>query len=97
MDREDDDPAVFLTCLGQALQQKWPAAIPELLGISRAWYRLGKKSHNIIRWVVQVFRRLTEESLIVFYDYNITSPPAVHHILKILIESTPRISDLMIR
>lgn len=89
MDREDDDPAVFLSCLGRALQQKWPAAIPDLPGIPRFRYRLGKKSHNISRWVAQAFGRLTEESLIVFDDYNITSTTAVHHILKILIESTP--------
>lgn len=90
MDQEDDNPAVFLASLGQAVQRAYPGQVPKLPLIPQNRYGIGGMHQGITRWVAQVFGNLPPPSLIVFDDYNcVPSPRTVPHLLKTLIETTP--------
>ncbi len=89
MDLEDDNPAVFLSCLGQAIQRAYPGRVPKLPLIPQNRYGIGGMSQGIGRWVGQVFGNLPSQSLIVFDDYNLSSPLTLQHLLKALMEFTP--------
>ncbi len=90
IDQEDDDPAVFLTCLGQAVQQAYPANVPKLPPVPRERYGLVGSRQGVGRWIDQVFGGLPKPALIVFDEYNnLSSPAALQHLLKTLIEATP--------
>ncbi len=89
MDLEDDNPAVFLSCLGQAIQRACPGRVPKLPLIPQKRYGIGGTDQGIGRWIAQVFGNLPPQSLIVFDDYNISSPLTLQHLLKALMEFTP--------
>ena len=89
IDLEDDNPAVFLSCLGQAIQRACPGRVPKLPLIPQNRYGGGGMYQGIGRWIGQVFGNLPPQSLIVFDDYNISSPLTLQHILKALMEFTP--------
>ena len=90
MDAEDDDPAMFLACLGQALQAALPEQFPKLPPIPRSRYGHRSPDPAIYAWVGQVFGNLNRPCLIVFDDYHSTADsPSLRSILKTLFESTP--------
>ncbi len=89
LDLEDDNPAVFLSCLGQAIQRACPGRVPKLPLIPQNRYGVGGMHQGIGRWIGQVFGNLPPQSLIVFDDYNISSPLTLRHLLKALMEFTP--------
>ncbi len=90
MDAEDDDPAVFLSYLGQALQAALPDRFPKIPPLPRSRYGYRSSDPAIGRWVGQMFGNLTRPCLIVFDDYHGTADsPALRSILKALFEATP--------
>lgn len=90
MDAEDDDPAVFLSCLGQALQAALPDQFPKVPPLPRSRYGYQGSDPAIGQWVGQMFGNLTRPCLIVFDDYPGTADsPALRSILKALFEATP--------
>ena len=90
MDAEDDDPAMFLSSLGQALQAALPEQFSKIPPLPRSRYGYRSSDSAIGRWVVQMFGNLKRPCLIVFDDYHGTEDtPALRSILKALFESTP--------
>jgi ATP/maltotriose-dependent transcriptional regulator MalT len=90
MDAEDDDPSVFLSCLGQALQAALPDQFPKIPPLPRSRYGYRSSDPAIGRWVDQLFGNLTRPCLIVFDDYHGTADsPALRSLLKTLFEATP--------
>ncbi|MEK6742977.1 MAG: BTAD domain-containing putative transcriptional regulator [Nitrospirota bacterium] len=90
MDAEDDDPAVFLTSLGQALQTALPDQFPKIPPLPRSRYGHQGADPSIDRWIGQLFGNVTRSCLVVLDDYHGTSdPPALRSILKALFETTP--------
>ena len=89
IDLEDDNPSVFLSCLGQAIQRACPGRVPKLPLIPQNRYGIGGTHQGIGRWIGQVFGNLPSQSLIIFDDYNISSPLTLQHLLKALMEFTP--------
>jgi ATP/maltotriose-dependent transcriptional regulator MalT/DNA-binding SARP family transcriptional activator len=90
MDTGDNDPAVFLSSLGQALQSALPDQFPKIPPLPRS--RCGYRSSDpaLCAWVRQLFDNLSRSCLIVFDDYHGTADtPALRSILKALFESTP--------
>ncbi len=90
MDAEDDDPAVFLSCLGQALLAALPDQFPKIPPLPRSRYGYRGSDPAISQWIGQMFGNLTGPCLIVFDDYHGTGDsPALRSILKTLFEATP--------
>ena len=90
MDAEDDDPAVFLSCLGHALQAALPDQFPKIPPLPRSRYGYHSSDPAIGRWVGQMFGNLARSCLIVFDDYHGTADsPELRSILKALFEATP--------
>ena len=90
MDREDDDPIAFLSCLGQAVQRAWPERIPRLPPVPQNVATETGMRQGIPRWIGQVFGNINSSGLIIFDDVHAASSPAIHgEIFKMLLDSTP--------
>ncbi len=90
MDAGDDDPNLFLSCLGQALSSALPDQFPRVMPPPRSRHGASGSEPAIARWVGQMFEGLTRSCLIVFDDYHFTAAsPALRSVLKTLFEGTP--------
>ncbi len=90
MDQEDENPAVFLTCLGQAMQRAYPRQLTNLPVVPQNRYGAGGMYRSFSRWIDQVFGSLPEGGLVVFDDYNtVPAPYSLKPIFKALIDTTP--------
>ena len=90
MDQEDENPAVFLSCLGQAMQRSFPRHLTKLPVVPQNRYGAGGMYRSFSRWIDQVFGSLPDGGLVVFDDYNLVSAPySLKPIFKALIDSTP--------
>ena len=90
MDQEDDNPTVFLSCLGQAIQQTYPGSVTKIPRIPQNRYGISGMHQSVNKWIGRVFSEFPRQSLIVFDDYNNTSAPAhINNLLLSLIDSTP--------
>ncbi|MBS1125490.1 MAG: ATP-dependent transcriptional regulator, partial [Nitrospirae bacterium] len=97
MDAGDDDPAVFLSCLAQALQSALPEHFPKFPPPPRIRYGARGSEPAITRWVGQMFGGLNSPCLIVFDDYHLTAASsALRSILKTLFEGTPAAARFML-
>jgi LuxR family maltose regulon positive regulatory protein len=91
MDREDDNPTVFLSCLGNAVQRVFPQIVQGLPLVPLYRLGIGSTQQGITRWIDQVLGNLPPPLLIVLDDFNNTSPsPELRSLMKILIEYTPQ-------
>ncbi len=90
MDQEDDNPTVFLSCLGSAVQRIFPQLVKGLPPVPLYRLGIGNTQRGITRWIDQVLGSLPPPLLIVFDDFNNASPsPELRSLMKILIECTP--------
>ncbi len=89
IDPEDDNPAVFLSCLGQAVQRTWPSAVSKIPLLPNNRYGAAGMHQSMGRWVSHVFGDLPEQSLIILDDCHATTSSDFKSTLKILIENTP--------
>ena len=90
IDQEDDNPAVFLSCLGQAIQQTFPEHVANIPHIPQNRYSMSVSQAAASRWVAQVFAHLPQQTLIIFDDFNnIGKPATINNLLRILIDATP--------
>ena len=90
MDREDDNPEVFLSCLGQAVQRAFPTRVPELPPVPVNRFGFGSMQSGAARWLEQVMGGLLQPLLIVFDEFNNTAPsPELRSLMKVLLEATP--------
>jgi LuxR family maltose regulon positive regulatory protein len=90
MDREDDNPTVFLSSLGQAAANtfRWQMAKQPVVPGNR--FGIGGIQHGITRWIEEIFGKISTSLCIVFDDYNNTSSaPELRFLLKTLFEQTP--------
>ena len=88
MDQEDDNPAVFLSALGMAIQRAWPGNVPAVPAIPLNRYGINGIRQDIGTWIEQVFGNIPDPGLLVFDDYTATSP-VLQHLIKQLIDRTP--------
>ncbi len=88
MDQEDDNPAVFLSALGMAIQRAWPGKVPAVPAIPLNRYGINGIRQDIGTWIEQVFGNIPDPGLLVFDDYTATSP-VLQHLIKQLIDRTP--------
>jgi LuxR family maltose regulon positive regulatory protein len=90
MDAGDDDPAVFLSRLGQALSSTLPDQFPKVPQPPRSRSYAAGTGPVITRWIGQLFGGLARPCLIVFDDYHVTAAsPALRAIFRALFEGTP--------
>ena len=90
MDQEDDDPAVFLSALGTAIQRAWPGNIPAVPSLPLNRYGINGLRPDIGAWIEQAFGNIPKPGLLVFDDYTPTSSsPMLPHLMKQLIDRTP--------
>ncbi|HUJ18654.1 MAG TPA: AAA family ATPase [Nitrospirota bacterium] len=90
MDQEDENPALFLSSLGQALQLVFPGLVPALPRISHDRHGVEALRHTARQWVRQVFASLAAPCLIIFDDLNNTScSPELLQVLATLFEDAP--------
>jgi len=90
MDQEDDNPAVFLSCLGQAVQRAWPDHVPRLPLIPEGRYGPGVLRKSVNSWISQVFGNIPSSGLVVFDDcHNSSYSVALQDIFPALLDSTP--------
>ncbi len=88
MDQEDDNPAVFLSGLGMAVQRAWPRNVPAVPAIPLNRYGINGIRQDIGAWIEQMFGNIPNPGLLVFDDYTATSP-VLQHFMKQLIDRTP--------
>jgi len=98
MDREDDNPSVFLSSLGQAVQRAYPAHLPVLPVFPQNRYPPNEVIQSSGQWINQVFGSIPGQCLVIFDDYHHTSaPPALRDIFKMLITAPlPRVRFMLI-
>lgn len=90
MDREDDNPTVFLSSLGQAVVHTFPRQVAKQPVIPRNRFGIDDMQHDVTRWIEEVFGKISTPLCIVFDDYNNTSSaPELRSLLKMLLEHTP--------
>jgi len=90
MDAGDDDPAVFLSCLGQALRAALPDQFPKVPQPPRSRSGINGPDPAIARWIGLLFEGLSRPCLIVFDDYHIAAASVpLRSILSTLFEGTP--------
>ncbi|HEX9112721.1 MAG TPA: BTAD domain-containing putative transcriptional regulator [Nitrospirota bacterium] len=90
VDREDDNPSVFFSCLGQAVQRVFPRQVPEIPSAPINRFGIGSLESAVVRWLAQVMGSLPQPLLVVFDEFNnITPTPDVRTLTKIFLESTP--------
>lgn len=90
MDRDDDNPALFLATFAEALRRVCPECPAIAPVVPQNRYGFGGVRQSIGNWIGQAFAGLSRPLLVVFDDYNNTSSPTVlREILKLLIETTP--------
>jgi LuxR family maltose regulon positive regulatory protein len=90
MDREDDNPMVFLSSLGQAVVHTFPRTVVKQPVIPENRFGIGGIQHGVTRWIEEVFGKITVPLCIVFDDYNNTSSTQeLRTLLKTLLENTP--------
>jgi ATP/maltotriose-dependent transcriptional regulator MalT/DNA-binding SARP family transcriptional activator len=90
MDREDENPAVFLSMLGAAIQRAWPKHVPEVPSIPLNRYSTNGIRQDIGKWIEQVFGNIPKPGLLVFDDYTPpSSSPVLLHLMKQLIDCSP--------
>ncbi len=98
MDREDDNPTVFLASLGHAVQRVFPQLVQRLPPVPLYRLGIGSPQQGITRWIDQVLGNLPSPLLVVFDDFNNTSPsPELRSIMTVLIEyTTPHIRFMLL-
>jgi len=90
MDQEDDNPAVFLSALGAAIQRAWPRHVPAVPSIPLNRYSVNGIRQDIGKWIEQVFGNIPKPGLLVFDDFTSTSTaPSLLHLMKQLIDCSP--------
>ncbi len=90
MDQEDDNPAVFLSLLGTAIQRAWPGRVSAVPTIPGNRYGINGVRQDIGVWIEQVFGNIPKPGLFVFDDYPATSSsPALQLLMKQLLDRTP--------
>jgi ATP/maltotriose-dependent transcriptional regulator MalT len=90
MDREDENPAVFLSMLGAAIQRAWPKHVPEVPSIPLNRYSTNGIRQDIGKWIEQVFGNIPKPGLLVFDDYTPpSSSPVLLYLMKQLIDCSP--------
>lgn len=89
LDQEDENPALFLGTLSQAVQRTWPDRIPHLPPVPQHRYGMGRIQQSLDRWTHQVFGNLPDSSLIVFDDYAGSAAGVQQEILRMLLAETP--------
>ncbi len=90
LDREDENPDLFLTCLGHALQKAFPDQLHRIPPAPQNSLVPVSFREGIRRWLEQVFTPLIRPCLLVFDDLHAaTSSPGLIQILKMLLEETP--------
>ena len=90
LDREDGNPSVFLTSLGQAISNALLRPTPDQTTVFVSRFGFGGLQHEIARWVQEVFGRITGPCRIVLDDYHEAVGSAeLRLILKMLLELTP--------
>ena len=89
LDQEDENPGVFLSSLGKAVQQTWQDRLPTLPPVPQHRYGMGQIHQGLDQWVRLVFHNLPDTSLIVFDDFAGTPSGSLEQLLKMLLASTP--------
>jgi len=90
LDQEDDNPGIFLSCLGKALQRTFPQQIAELPPAPQNRYA-GSMQQDINRWIDQVFKLVSQPGLIVFDEFSTTSEsPIMKEMITTLVNAAPR-------
>ena len=91
MDAEDEDPAVFLAGLGQALQAALREQAPAVPPAPRNRYGFsGMDLKALGGWIEQLFGNFTRPCLVVLDDYHLpASSPALRLVLTLLFGSSP--------
>lgn len=89
MDQEDDNPAVFLSTLGEAIQRTWRGNVPAGPSIPLNRYGVNGIRQDIGAWIEQVFGNSAKPGLLVFDDYLAALSPILQNLVKQLIERTP--------
>ncbi len=90
MDQEDDNPAVFLSALGTAIQRAWPRHVPAVPSIPLNRYGVSGIRQDIGKWIEQVFGNIPKPGLLVFDDYAPTSSsPMLQSLMKQLVDCSP--------
>jgi LuxR family maltose regulon positive regulatory protein len=90
IDREDDNPTVFLSSLGQAVIHTCPRQMAMQPMIPENRFGIGGIQQGVTRWTEEVFGKISTPLCIVFDDYNNMSPsPELRILLKTLFENTP--------
>jgi LuxR family maltose regulon positive regulatory protein len=90
MDREDDNPEVFLSMLGHAVCRMLPKRVVKPPAVPANRFGIGGIQQGVIRWIEQVFEAISTPLCIVFDDYHyVSSSPEFSVLLKTLFECTP--------
>ncbi|MGE5172782.1 MAG: BTAD domain-containing putative transcriptional regulator [Betaproteobacteria bacterium] len=90
IDREDDNPAVFLSMLGQAVCRMFPKRDVKPPAVPANRFGIGGIQHGVTRWIEQIFEGISTPLCIVFDDYHyISSSLEFRALLKTLFEYTP--------
>lgn len=90
MDAGDEEPAVFLTGLGQALQTSLREQAPKVPPLPRSRHGFSSMEQAVLRWIGQVFGAIARPCLVVLDDCHVpAASPALRTVLKTLFESTP--------
>lgn len=87
MDRDDDNPEIFLSCFAEALRRTWPRHASTLQPApTKSRFSMGAPQHGLEQWFTQAFGALPSSSLIVFDDYcNAPASPALSALLTLMI------------
>jgi ATP/maltotriose-dependent transcriptional regulator MalT len=64
MDQEDDNPSVFLSALGTAIQRAWPRDVPAVPSIPLNRYGINGVRQDIGTWIEQVFGNFPNPGLL---------------------------------
>jgi LuxR family maltose regulon positive regulatory protein len=90
IDREDDNPTVFLSSLGQAVGNACPRQSATQPMVPGNRFGIGGIQQGATRWIEEVFNKISIPLCIVFDDFNNSSPTAeLRFLLKMLFEHTP--------
>ncbi len=90
MDREDDNPTVFLSSLGQAVVHTFPRQVAKQPVVLGNRFGIGGIQRGVTKWIEEIFAKISTPLCIVFDDYNNTSSATeLRSLLKTLFEYTP--------
>ncbi|MDW7739095.1 MAG: BTAD domain-containing putative transcriptional regulator [Bacillota bacterium] len=89
LDRNDNDPALFLQYLTKGLQSHWPNIGDKVLQLTMSGEKLRKMPRFIASLLINDFVRTDANPLIVLDDYHVIKEPVVHSIAQEFIEHLP--------